>query len=213
MKAPRLVALYLLSAVSLVHASPANDPAPRVIARMDVALLALPNVSAQGGGGVSIPIRGTGAGLTDAGGAELGAEVRLWRWIALDAGTGWYRPKLEVGRDRGSDVMADSRSATVNLRTFTLGLIVTPPKWRFEQGRVAVGALMTRAEIEEVPSHLGIYVEESSTGIGVDFRGEFFFSKNRHWGIGGALSFTSGARDSSIWRRALRARFRSQGSF
>jgi hypothetical protein len=167
-----------------------DDRPPRIIARFDVALLALPNVGPAGsGGGISIPIDGTGAGLTDGFGAELGAEVRLHRWLAFDASAGRYRSTLEVARDRGPDAMTDVRSAEVDLETLQLGLVVTPPKLRFEQGRAAMGALVMRATIPEVPSGLEITVDDSDTGVGVDFRADFFLSKDRRWGIGVALAF------------------------
>jgi hypothetical protein len=186
-----LLVQVVLMTMLLSPASFAGDAPPRVIARFDVALLAIPNGGAQGGGGISLPVDGTGAGLDGAGGMELGAEVRLSRWIAFDASAGWYRPDLQVGRDQGPDTMIDVRSAAVDLRTVRFGLVITPPKWRSEWARAAFGALLSRAEISEVPSSLGIVVDESDTGIGVDFRADFLFSKNRHWGIGVALSFES----------------------
>jgi len=183
-----LLAPVVLAAAPLIaHA----DEPPRLIARVDVGLLALANGGAKGGG-LSVPIGGTGAGLTDGGGLELGVEVRVSRWIALDLGAGWYRPDLEVGRDRGANTMVDYRSATVDLHTLTFGVVVTPPKWRSERGGVGFGALFTHAEIPDVPAHLGLSVEEAVTGGGFDLRADWLFSKNRHWGIGGALAFVGG---------------------
>jgi hypothetical protein len=183
-----LLAPVVLAAAPLV--SHADEP-PRLIARVDVGLLALANAGAKGGG-LSVPTGGTGAGLTDGGGLELGVEVRVSRWIALDLGAGWYRPDLEVARDRGAHTMVDYRSASVDLRTLTFGLVVTPPRLRSERGRLAFGALLQQAEIPEVPAHLGLSVEEGVTGVGFDVRGEWFLSKNRRWGIGGALAFVGG---------------------
>jgi len=164
---------------------------PRLIARIDLALLGAPNAGSDGGGGVMIPPGGTGAGLVDAVGGGVGGEIRLFRWIALDAGVDWYRPSLEVDRDRGPDVRVDSRTAAAGLRTVTLGLVVTPPRWRFPGGRVAVAALVSRSDVSGVAPRLGIAVEQHSTGLGVDLRGELFPSRTRRWGVGGALSFVS----------------------
>ena len=91
----------------------ASQEAPRVIVRADAGLLGLPNSGPQGGGGISIPNGGTGAGLLDTGGVELGAEVRASQWITFDAAAGRYRPELEVGRYQGPDQRSDS----VALRT------------------------------------------------------------------------------------------------
>jgi hypothetical protein len=168
---------------------PATAPPPRVIARLDGSLLALPNGGGKGGGGITIPIGGTGAGLMDTFGLDVGAEVRLWRWIALDGSTGRYQPELHVARDRGSGVMTDVRSATVDLETLKFGVILTPPKWRGDWARGAIGLLWSTMKVGDVPPELGILVEETDSGIGVDFRGDFLFSKNRHWGVGAALSF------------------------
>jgi len=179
-----------MAVMSALPGLAAPDKPPRVIARVDVGLLGTAGGGAKGGG-ISVPIGGTGAALGDAGGMELGVEVRLWRWMAFDASAGWYRPELQVGRDQGMDVMVDGRFASVDLRTVTLGLVVTPPKWRSGIVRGAIGALVSRGEISEVPTGLGIVVDDSDTGIGVDFRGDFLFSKNRHWGIGVGLSFVS----------------------
>jgi hypothetical protein len=165
------------------------EPPPRVIARLDGSLLALPNGGAKGGGGITIPIGGTGAGLMDTFGLEVGAEVRLWKWLALDASTGRYRPELHVARDRGSGVMVDVRSADVDFETLKFGLILTPPKWRGDRARAAIGLLWSKVKVGDVPPELGILVEETDSGIGVDFRADFLFSKKRHWGIGAALSF------------------------
>jgi hypothetical protein len=79
----------------------------------------------------------------------------------------------------------------VDLRTVKFGLLVTPPKWRSDWARAAIGVVLSRAEISEVPADMGIVVEQSDSGIGVDFRADFLFSKNRHWGVGAALSFES----------------------
>ena len=166
-----------------------RDADRRLIVHVDAGLLALPNAGPNGGGGILIPIGGTGAGLWDAGGVELGAEVRASRWIAVDACAGWYRPKLEVDRDRGPGAMLDGRSASVDLRTLTFALVITPSQWRTDRGRIAVGALLSRAEIPAVPSHLGLSVDDSARGVGVDLRGDVFLSENRRWGFGGALAF------------------------
>jgi hypothetical protein len=185
-----IIAAFILLAIFLSPASFASDPPQRLIARIDLSLLALPNVSAWGGGGgISVPIDGTGAGFMDAAGAELGAEIRFSRWLALDGGAAWYSPTLHVDRDMGAFTRGDSRSASVNLRTYTLGMVVTPPKWRNERARVAVGILSMKTKISEVPSSLGVAVDDSSSGIAVDLRGEAFFSENKHWGVGGALVF------------------------
>jgi len=159
-----------------------------VIARFDVGLLGTASGGAKGGG-ISIPIGGTGAGLEDSGGVEVGAELRLWRWIALDAGAGWYQPTLRVARDQGSGVMVDVRSASVDVQIVKLGLVVTPPKWRADKIRGAIGLLVSRVKVTGVPEQLGLSIEEAETSSGVDFRGDFLLSKNRHWGVGAALSF------------------------
>jgi len=190
----RVLHLFLATSVLLVvaplEAAPPNAPAPRVIARFDVGLLALPNVSAWGGGGgIEIPLGGTGAGFEDAGGLEFGAEVRLWRWIALDAGVGRYRPDLVVDRDRGPDQRVDHRSAAVDLQTTRFGLVFSPRKWRSGPARAAIGVLLSKAKISEVPESLGVVVDETDSGVAVDFRADFLFSKSGHWGVGVALSF------------------------
>jgi hypothetical protein len=161
-----------------------------VIVRFDVGLLAIPNVSPWGGGGgIAIPLGGTGAGLDGAGGVELGAEIRVSRWVALDAGAGWYRPDLKVGRDRGPDQMIDGRSASVDLETTKLGLVISSPKWRSGPVRAAIGVSLSRTEISGVPESLGIVVDGSESGIAVDLRTDFLFSRDGHWGVGAALSF------------------------
>lgn len=184
--------LSLLSALIVPesHASPDDDPPPRLIARVDVGLMASYTTYSWGGGGlgITIPIGGTGAGFGGAGGAEIGAEVRLWKWIAVDLGAGRYRPKLKVYRDRGPGVRVDSRGSSVDLTTRTFGLVVTPPRWHHEQGRIAIGALVMRAEISDVSSGLGVAVTDRETCLGFDVRGEFFPSRNRRWGIGAALT-------------------------
>jgi hypothetical protein len=185
----RALTYFVLTVLASGPTFPADNPPPRVIARFDVALLALPNAGAKGGGGVLVPTGGTGAGLSDGFGVGLGAEVRLHRWIAFDAAAGQYWSELEVARYRGPDTMGDYCRGDAELRTLQLGLVLTPPKWRFEKARVAVGALVVRSEIPEVPSGLGISVDDSDTGIGVDFRAAYFFSSNRRWGIGAALAF------------------------
>lgn len=172
-----------------IDAAPAGRPPPRVIVRFDVALLGLANVDPQGGGGISIPVGGTGAGLDAAGGVELGAEVRLSRWIAIDVGVGAYRPDLEVGRDRSPDAGTDLRSAPVGLRTVKVGLMVTPPTWRTDRVLAAVGVRASHAAISGVPAELGIAVDQSDTGVGGEIRADFLLSKNRRWGVGVALSF------------------------
>jgi len=185
-----LLAAPVLLAVAPLEASPPNARAPRVIARFDVGLLAIPNVSAWGGGGgIEIPLGGTGAGFDGAGGIELGAEVRLWRWIALDAGVGRYRPDLVVDRDRGPDQRVDHRSASVDLQTTRFGLVISPRKWRSGPTRAAIGVLLSKAKISGVPESLGVVVDETDSGVAVDARAEFLFSKSGHWGVGVALTF------------------------
>jgi hypothetical protein len=163
----------------------AGQENPRVIARADVGLLGLPNAGPQGGGGISVPIGGTGAGFLDSGGVELGAEVRASPWITFDLAAGRYRPELEVARYQGPDV----RSGSVGLRTLTLGLVVTPPGWRTNRSRLALGLVVSRAEISSVPLDLGLSVNESETCVGFDVRGDVFVSPDRRWGFGGALAF------------------------
>lgn len=186
----------LLTLCSLVVVCPslaalAGDPPPRLIARLDLSLLALPNVSAWGGGGgVSVPADGTGAGFLDDIGAELGAELRLGRWVALDGSAAWYRPPLEVGRDKGPGTMGDSRSASVKLSMRSLGLVITPPKWRNDEVRVAMGIAAANAKVSDLPSSLGVTVEERSSGLAVDVRVDGFLSRNKRWGFGGALVFS-----------------------
>jgi len=184
------LAVPVLLGVAPLEAAPANDPPPLVIARFDVGLLAIPNVSAWGGGGgIEIPLDGTGAGFEDAGGLELGAEVRLWRWIALDAGIGRYRPDLVVDRDRGPDQMVDHRAASVDLQTMRFGLVFSPRKWRSGPARAAIGVLLSKAKVSDVPESLGVVVDETDSGVAVDFRADFLFSKSGRWGVGVALSF------------------------
>jgi hypothetical protein len=151
----------------------------------------LGSVGGGKGGGITIEAGGTGAGLESAGGLELGIEIRISRWTAVDLGAGWYRPTLEVFRDRGPGAMVDSRSADVDLTKYTLGLVVTPPKWRSDQFRAAVSAFATRAAISEPPAALGLSVADDDTGFGVDIRAEYRPKKNGRWGIGGALAFAS----------------------
>lgn len=183
--------LGFLPGASPAQTPPPQDRPPRLIVRFDAALLGLPSGGAKGGGGVLIPLDGTGAGFLDTAGVSVGAELRLSRWIGLDASVDWYRPSMEVDRDRGPDEWVDHRTASAALRTLTLGLVITPPRWRVPQGRFAVAALVSRGEVSDVPAHLGISVEEDSTGVGFDVRGELYLTKNRHWGVGGVLSFVS----------------------
>jgi hypothetical protein len=122
-------------------------------------------------------------------GLVLGIEVRVFRWIGLGIGAGQYRPTLEVHRDRGHAEMVDSREATITLRTITLEVIVTPPKWRSESGRIAFGVLLAHPSVSEVPSELGLSIDAGSPGFGVDVRADWYPSDSRHWGVGGALTF------------------------
>jgi len=186
-----LLALFALLAFSQAHTSSPDDTPPRVIVRLDAALLALLNGGPNGGGGVFIPPDGTGAGLGDGSGAELGVEVRIFRWIAMDAGVGRYGSTLDIGRDRGLEVRVDSRSAPVDLKTFSVGLVVTPPKWRTSLVCAGFGALLMRADISDAPPELGISIDDGGNAAGLDFRADFLFSKNRHWGIGVALAFVN----------------------
>jgi hypothetical protein len=180
----------IAAALVAVPGLAASDQAPRVIARFDVGLLGNAGGGAKGGG-ITVPTDGTGAGLEDAGGVEVGAELRLWRWISLDAGAGRYQPTILVARDQGDDVMVDTRSASVDLQTLELGLVITPPKWRTDKIRGAIGLLVSRAEVTGLPEQLGLSIDEADTGFGVDFRGDFLLSRNRHWGVGMALAFVS----------------------
>ena len=189
---PDLLRLLLASAIlAVVPLTSHADEAPRLIVRVDLGLLGQVGGGAKGGG-ITVPIGGTGAGLTDGGGVELGVEVRVSRWIALDLGAGRYGPELEVFRDSGPNTRVDSRSASVDLDTLTFGLVLTPPKWRSDRARFAIGALLMRSEIPNVPASLGLAVEESAIGGGLDFRLDWLFSKNRRWGVGGALAFVGG---------------------
>jgi hypothetical protein len=187
----RILLLQIIClALLLAPATFAGDPPPRLIARFDLSFFGFSGSGMYGGGeGISAPTDGTGAGFMDGFGAELGAEVRLCRWIAIDAGAIRYSPTLEVFRDMGPDTMVDSRSASVDLQLYTLGLVVTPPKWRNERARVAVGILAMRSKVLDIPSGLALSFDESPTSLGVDLRGELFISNNRRWGIGGALAF------------------------
>jgi hypothetical protein len=96
----RILLLFLAHAVLLglspTRASSATAPPPRVIVRFDVALLGEPNVSAQGGGGTSIPIGGTGVGVGSTGGIEFGAEVRH-RWTFVPSSSGCWSPHRNGG--------------------------------------------------------------------------------------------------------------------
>jgi len=186
----QVICLSIMVILSTLPGLAGPDKPPRVIARVDVGLLGTPGGGAKGGG-ITVPTGGTGAGIEGSGGVEVGAELRLWRWIALDAAAGWYRPTVSVFRDQGIDVMVDSRSATVELRPVTLGLVVTPPKWRSDRIRGAIGVLVSRFGLTDVPEELGLSIEETDTGLGVDFRGDFLLTKNRHWGVGAALAFVS----------------------
>jgi len=190
---PSIPWVAFVSIVAALFALPgraASDQDPRLIARFDVGLLGTTGGGAKGGG-ISVPTDGTGVGLEEAGGVEVGAELRLWRWIALDVGAGWYKPTLRVFRDQGGDAMVDSRSASVDLQTLELGLVITPPKWRNDKIRGAIGLLVSRAEVTGLPEQVGLSLDEADTGFGVDFRGDFLLSKNRHWGVGAAIAFVS----------------------
>jgi hypothetical protein len=98
---------------------------------------------------------------------------------------------MAVYRDLGPDVRVDSRDAVVDLRTITLETVVTPPKWRSGVGRAAIGVLLAYPSISEEPPGLGLSLDAGSPGFGVDFRGDWFLSKNPRWGIGGALAFVN----------------------
>ena len=190
-RAHMLLAPFVLLIVSLAQASSPDDTPPRVIVRLDAALLAILNGGPNGGGGIFVPPDGTGAGLGGGSGAEFGVEVRIFRWIALDAGVGRYGTTLDVGRDRGLDARVDSRSAPVDLKAVSVGLVVTPPKWRTSLVCAGFGALVMRADISDAPPELEISIDDGGNAAGFDFRADFLFSKNRHWGIGVALAFVN----------------------
>jgi hypothetical protein len=185
-----VVAVLLIGVPARAASQP--SPEPRFLIRLDAALLTSPNTGAGGsGGGIEIPLDGgTGAGLLDAGGVELGCEVRLSRWLALDIGTGWYGPDLEVTRGApGSGQQLDDRSAAVDLRLIDAGLVIAPPKLRGPQWRLAFGVLAVRSSVSGLPSSVGLAVDDD-TGLGLDARGEIYLSKNRRWGLGMALVFS-----------------------
>ena len=184
-----LVLAVIASAASSIGAS-GEDPLPRWIGRVDLGLSACAQ-GGKGGCGISIPVGGTGVGFESGLGFEIGFEARVFRWVALGLGAGRYRPAIAVYRDLGQDVRVDSRDAVADLRTITFETVVTPPKWRSDVGRVAIGVLLAYPSISEAPSSLGLSLDAGSPGFGVDFRGDWFLSKNRRWGIGGALAFVS----------------------
>lgn len=190
----RVVVVVVAFAVACSARAATQQPAePRFLLRVDAGLLAQPNIGAGGsGGGIQVSAEGgTGAGLNGGGGAQLGLEVRLSRWLYLDTGVGWYGPSLEVARgDPASGTTLDDRSASVDLRTAALGLVLSPPKLRSRTHRLAFCVFAQRIDVSGVPPSLGLSVENGDTGLGFDARGELFFSKDRHWGIGMALSFS-----------------------
>jgi hypothetical protein len=183
--------IVLVVGVLAFSPSSANESRPRWIARADVGLLGLANSGANGGGGIRIPIEGTGAGLSDAGGGEIGVEVRVSRWIGLDVAFATYRPDLEIGRSTAIDAPVDYRTARVDLGTVSFGVVIMPPGWRLDRARVAVAASVVRSEISNVPETLGLSVDEPETAAGIDARAEWMFSKSGHWGIGGILGFVN----------------------
>lgn len=189
----RILVALVVTVSCPAWAAPQQPAEPRVLLRVDVAFLAEPNVGLEGGGGILLPVGGgTAAGLHSGGGVEVGLEMRLTRWLALDAGVGWYRPSVEVVRgEPGTGVMLDDRSASVDLRNVDLGLVLAPPKLRSRSARLAFCAFATSNGVSGVPPSLGLTVDTSEIGFGIDARGELFFSKNRHWGVGMALGFSS----------------------
>jgi hypothetical protein len=185
-----VLVLAVLGAISPSFASSDGEPLPRWIARFDLGMLAGVTGGAKGGG-ITVPTGGTGTGLESGAGVEVGLEARVFRWIALGVSVAWYRPTLAAYRDPGPDTFVDGREETIDLRTLTFEVVVTPPKLRFEAGRLAFGVLLVHPSIPEVPSALGLSIDSGSTGLGVDVRGDWFLAKNRRWGVGGALAFVN----------------------
>lgn len=182
-----LVVLVLIVAATPSVVASGEDDVPRWIGRIDLGSWACAQ-DGKGGCGISIPVGGTGVGFETGAGVDLGIEVRVFRWVALGLGAGWYRPTLAVYRDSVQDVRVDGRDAAVELRVITFEMVVRPPKWRSRSGRIALGVPLTHLGISDVPSSLRVSLDESSPGPGVDIRGEWFPSKSRRWGIGGALA-------------------------
>ncbi len=187
----RVLVALVVGWASVGAIAAAGPSEPRWILRVDVGLWALPNVGMEGGGGILLPypFSGTTAGLSDGGGAEIGVEARVSRWLALDVGFASYRPPLEVYRFPVGSGPRDDRSASVELRWAEVGLVIAPPKLRIDRGRLAFGILAVRSDLSSVPPSLGIAIEGGHTELGADARGEIFLSKNRHWGMGMALVY------------------------
>ena len=169
----------------------AAQDSPRISLRGDLALLAAPNVGANGGGGVLIPTGGTGAGLAGGFGAEVGIEVRIGTGVWLEFAFGSFRTEVEVGRDRGPDVRGDFRSAPIDLGMLTFGVVVRPPSWQIDRVRFGIGALAARGRIGVSPDRLGVAIEDGGTAFGGDLRCEFDVGVAGGWGFGVRLAFVN----------------------
>ncbi len=184
----------------------------RVLVHVDGALLGPPNISAEGGGGVSIDMSAPGknAGLNETGGVSVGAEVRVVRMVWIEGSVGYYRPHLYTATFVDTETPIAERTDTVTLVPVTVGVNFRPWSWGGGPVSFAFGPQAIRFGVSGIPSEAGLAMQGTGWVFGLHGRLDIAF--RRDWLASIDLQFT-GAPDFTETATGDTRRLQSSGMF